>query len=433
MKTTAPPTEPRQKQAIRVLHFADAHIGIENYGSTDPETGVSSRVRDFLARMDEMIAFARDGDVDLVIFAGDAFRSRSPNQTHQREFAARIRQLSQLAPTVLLVGNHDLPLNAAKASTIEIYATLDVPNIWVAQDYETRRIRTKRGDALVAAAPYPVRARLLAGAPPAATIAERDAALRQRLHEHLQRLSAEAEALASADTPRLLAGHFSVSGARPGSERSVMLGADVEVALTTLADARWDYIALGHIHRHQALADAAEGAPPVVYSGSLERIDFSEEGQAKGFCWVELARGAARWRFVPVQARQLLSLELDCRAQDDPTAAALKALRHHELSGSVLRLALRLSAVGAALLNERQLVAELKRAGVAHVAGIQKLVERAPRARLGERPEGLGALELLERYFARGEVDAARREELLALAREIVAGGGGDLLEEGLV
>ena len=107
-------------QPIRVLHFADVHIGMENYGVTDPETGVSSRALDFLARMDDMIDYAREGDVDLVIFAGDAFRGRSPNPTYQREFAARIRQLSQLAPTVLLVGNHDTPMNAAKASSIEI-------------------------------------------------------------------------------------------------------------------------------------------------------------------------------------------------------------------------------------------------------------------------------------------------------------------------
>ena len=34
-------------EPIRVLHFADVHIGIENYGKTDPNSGVSSRVVDF--------------------------------------------------------------------------------------------------------------------------------------------------------------------------------------------------------------------------------------------------------------------------------------------------------------------------------------------------------------------------------------------------
>src|SRR5829696_6451136 len=110
-------------EPIRVLHFADVHIGMENYGRTDAETGLSSRVRDFLRRMDEMIEYARENDVDLTIFAGDAFKTRSPNPTYQREFAWRVRDLLALAPLVMLVGNHDLPPTMLKASSIEIYET----------------------------------------------------------------------------------------------------------------------------------------------------------------------------------------------------------------------------------------------------------------------------------------------------------------------
>ena len=329
---------------IRVLHFADVHIGMENYGKTDPETGLSSRALDFLARMDELIDFACDGDVDLVIFAGDAFRSRSPNPTYQREFAARIRQLSQLAPTVLLAGNHDAPMNAARANTIEIYRTLDVPGIWVADDYEVRRIETKRGPAVIGAAPYPMRARLLADADiRGKTIAEQDDALQQALHERLRSLSLHADELAAADTPRLLIGHFSVAGAVWGSERSVMIGRDVVADLEPLANPIWDYIALGHIHRHQNLTRDRKDAPPVVYSGSLERIDFGEENDVKGFCWVELKRGGTTWRFVEAPARKLLTLRADCRALDNPTGEVLEEMKRHDLEGAVVRLAIKLT------------------------------------------------------------------------------------------
>ena len=306
-------------EPIRVLHFADAHIGIENYGKTDSETGLSSRALDFLARLDDVIEYAREGDVDLVIFAGDAFRSRSPNPTYQREFAGRIRQLSQLAPTVLLVGNHDLPLNAAKASTVEIFQTLDVPGIWVAEEYEARRIETKRGAVVVGAAPYPIRARLLADVDlRGKTIAEQDDALESALHKRLRALSMQANDLADATTPRLLTGHFSVAGAIWGSERGVMLGRDVVVDLEALADPCWDYVALGHIHRHQNLTAEREDAPPVVYSGSPERIDFGEEKDVKGFCWVELARGRTTWEFVELGARKLLTLSIDCARSRQP-------------------------------------------------------------------------------------------------------------------
>lgn len=409
---------------IRVLHFADAHIGLENYGKIDSETGLSSRALDFLARLDDIIKYAREGDVDLVIFAGDAFRSRSPNPTYQRGFAGRIRQLSQLAPTMLLVGNHDLPLNAAKASTVEIFQTLDVPGIWVAEAYETRRIETKRGAVVVGAAPYPIRARLLADLDlRGKTIAEQDDALERALHERLGALQMQAKELADAATPRLLTGHFSVAGAVWGSERGVMLGRDVVADLEALADPCWDYVALGHIHRHQNLTAELEDAPPVVYSGSLERIDFGEEKEVKGFCWVELARGGSTWRFVELAARKLLTLTADCRAISNPTDEALAEMKRHDLKGAVVRLVIKLSPESEALLNDGVIANELKRAGVFHIAGISKAVDRRARSRLGLSPAGMTPMQLLARYFEGREVEAERREELLRLAREIVEGG----------
>ena len=408
-------------EPIRVLHFADVHIGIENYGKTDPNSGVSSRVVDFLHRMDDMIEYARDGEVDLVIFAGDAFKTRSPNPTYQREFAHRIRDLSRMAPTVLLVGNHDLPINAVKAAAIEIYATLDVPDGWVAQDYDVKRLATKCGDVVVAAAPYPIRARIMETVRAAAmTIAEQDAELQRILHQLLDNLGERADALAPADTPRLLTGHFTVAGAVWGSERSVMLGRDVQVDLGSLADPRWDYVALGHIHKHQNLTRSRDDAPAVVYSGSLERIDFGEEGDTKGFCWVELGRGQTEWRFVKVDARPMLTLRVDCREADSPTQKVLDVMKRYRLRDAIVRLVIQLTPETETLLKDGAVFEQLKRAGVFHIAGIRKEVERRDRSRLDVSPEGLTPLELLARYFTSRGIEAARRQELLERAKDII-------------
>ena len=75
-----------------------------------------------------------------------------------------------------------------------------------------------------------------------------------------------------------------------------MLGHDVAVHLESLIQDPWGYVALGHIHKHHNLTATMPALPPVVYSGSLERIDFGEERERKGFCWVELRRGAGRLR-----------------------------------------------------------------------------------------------------------------------------------------
>ncbi len=407
-------------EAIRVLHFADAHIGMENYGKTDPNTGLSSRVVDFLRRMDEMIEYAKAHDVDLTIFAGDAFKTRTPNPTFQREFAWRVRDLSEVAPLVMLVGNHDLPPTVLKASSIEIYDTLAVHNVWVASDYELRVIETKRGPVAIGTAPYPIRARVLELVDTTGmTIAETDARLQEQLTDIIENLSQQADQL---DMPRLFTGHFTVSGAVVGSERSIMLGRDVAVGLSSLADSRWDYVALGHIHKHQNLTKGRAGAPPVVYSGSIERIDFGEEGDPKGFSWVELERNATQWKFIELNSRPFVTLRADLRDSENPTQEIVQEIQKHNLKGAIVRIIVDMTPETEPLLNEIVIRDMLRQADVYHVAGIRKEIERVDRARLGANPEGLTHAQLLDRYLLSKEVYADRREELLIAAQEIFDG-----------
>jgi DNA repair protein SbcD/Mre11 len=409
-------------EPVRVLHFADVHIGMENYGKTDPETGLSSRVVDFLHRMDEMVEYARENDVDLVIFAGDAFKTRTPEPTFQREFAWRIRDLTELAPVVMLVGNHDLPPIARKASSIEIYDTLAVPNVWVAHEYEVKRIKTKRGDVIVGAAPYPIRARLMQDVRiTGMTIKQTDDLLENKLSEILESLADDADNLAGEEAvPRILTAHFTVRGASLGSERNVMLGRDVQISPGILADPRWDYVALGHIHKHQNLTEKREGVPPMVYSGSIERIDFGEEGDPKGFCWIELERYKPDWRFVPLKARPMLTLRVDCRKDSTPTSTVLKMLKKFDLNGAIVRIGIQLTPETDALLKDNIIREALNTAGVFHIAAIKRDVERPERTRLGASPEGLTNEELLERYLMSRNIEEDRRDVLIAAAREII-------------
>lgn len=410
-------------EPIRVLHFADVHIGMENYGKTDPNSGLSSRVVDFLRRMEEMIEYARDNDVDLVIFAGDAFKTRSPNPTFQREFAWRIQDLAELAPVVMLVGNHDLPPNALKASSIEIYETLKVDNVRVAHEFEVFPVETKRGTVIVGTAPYPIRSRLMEQAEHTGrTIAETDRILEDTLSNILRDLAAQADEIGE-DVPRLLTGHFTVRGAVLGSERNVMLGRDVQVALSLLADARWDYVALGHIHKHQNLTKGREDVPPVIYSGSLERIDFGEQSDNKGFCWVELERGHADWSFVRVQARPMYTIRIDCKKETYPTRVVVGKIREHDLKDAIVRLIIELTPETNASLKDSYIRGALQEAEVFHVAGIKREIESTDRARLGTNPEGLSHEELLEKYLISREYDTERRQQLMQAAEEIMGTG----------
>jgi exonuclease SbcD len=398
---------------IRMLHFADLHIGMENYGKIDPQSGVSSRMQDFLARLDEVVDYAIAAEVDLVVFAGDAFKTRDPDSTQQREFAKRIKKLATLAPVVLLAGNHDMPGMVQRANSMEIYNTLEVENVILAGKPLARVVETRRGPVFLACMPYPMRNRLLTqNENRGKSITELEATLQREVQTCLARFAEQAQQY---DMPRVLTGHFTVGGAKFGSERLVMLGQDVPVGRGDLADEAWDYVALGHIHAHQ---DVNQGLkPPIVYSGSLERIDFGEERDPKGFCWVELARGQSEWRFVPVNARIFETIYCDLRADTDPTRAVLQRLANADFAGMIVRLRLKLKAEQVPLLQERDLEAALKSA---YHFSIQKDIEHSARARLGSLSvETLNPTQLVERYFQDKGKDSDRIAKLVQLAQQI--------------
>lgn len=403
---------------IKLLHFADLHLGVELHGKFDPETSLNTRIRDFLRRLDEMVAYAKQGQADLVIFAGDAFKNRQPNPTLQREFALRILDLAAICPVILLVGNHDMPNILERAHSLEIYDVLGVPNVLVGQDYRLYTVETAAGRVQVATAPYPLR-NLLLNDPRAQTanMKQLDEMLQSTLTLILRDFAVQAK---QHPDPRVLAGHFTVAGATFGTERGAMMGRDVAAALSEIADPAWDYVALGHIHKHQNLTAGMSGFPPVVYSGSLERVDFGEENDDKGFCWVNLERGNTSWKFVKVGARPFVTITADVRGLADPMAKILSSLRQQEVNEAIVRVLITADVETEAKIQDVAIQEALIQAGAQHIAGVQKEVDRPARRRLGASPEGLTQVQLLRHFLRAKGFGEARIEVLIERAQGMI-------------
>ena len=415
---------------IKLLHTADVHIGMENYGRVDPATGINARVMDFLRRLSDIGEYAIEQVVDVFIFAGDAYRTRDPNPTYQREFARRIKKIADAGiPVILLVGNHDLPAVARRATSIDIFGTLEVPNVIVGNREELHQIACRRGQPLqVAAAPYPLRSALVSKEDAQGrSLAELDALLQNAMIANLQALAAQARERPY--IPSILVGHFSVNEASHGSEQNIMIGRDAAIPRSILTDPTWRYVALGHIHKHQSLN--ADYQPPVLYSGSIELIDFGEEREPKGFIMAEISDGPTTWEFVrgyQRQARPFITVRADVRDTADQTAAVVAAIKSKpDLSEAVVRVIVTLRQEQEPLLVEREITRALE--GAYFVAALQKDVERAERQRLGAvSVEALTPAQLLARYFEVKDVPAERAKLLLEHGEALIAavdGGNG--------
>ena len=228
---------------MRILHFADLHIGVENYGRVDPETGLSTRLRDFLDTYDELVDHAIDNSVDLVLFCGDAYKSRDPSQTHQREFARRVAKLSRAGiPVFLLVGNHDTPHVIGRATALWIFHTLDVPNVHIGDTLKTHIVQTRDGPLQIVAVPWIRRSTFLArdetrGLSPDAINDE----IQQRLSQAIRALAGRLDP----GIPAVLSGHVTVGGSTTSSEQSMMLGRDHVLLNSNVALPVFDYVGWG--------------------------------------------------------------------------------------------------------------------------------------------------------------------------------------------
>lgn len=325
---------------LRILHLADIHLGIENYGRIDPATGLSTRLGDFLRSLNEAIDWALENDVHLALIAGDIFKNRDPTPTVQREFARCVHRLSSAGlPTFIIVGNHDVPNAWKRANSVEIYSILEVPGVTVAHKPGIHVVDTRVGKVQVVALPWLSRSYVLSSSEfrnldPEALNVETVGLIEKFVDESVQKLDPS--------MPSILLAHASVQGAMFSSERDIMLGQDVVLPKTVLANSRFDYVALGHIHKYQVLS---QGKPPVVYPGSIERIDFGEEKDKKGFVSVDISEPGedgvreARHTFHELAARRFLTIRVNADV-DFPTDEVLRRIeeRADEARDAVVRL-----------------------------------------------------------------------------------------------
>ena len=406
---------------MRILHYADVHIGVENYSRTDPTTGLSTRLQDFLDTFDELVDCAIESQVDLALFCGDAYRSRDPSQTHQREFAKRIVRLSEAGiPSFLLVGNHDTPHVQGRATALEIYRTLAQPKVTIGDSATTYRIDTPSGPVQVVAVPWVRRSQFMARDDMRRLSAEE---VTDRIQETLTALiRSQAEGL-DPDIPAILAGHVTVNDAVTSSEQSMMLGTDHVLLRSAVALDCFEYVALGHIHRHQVLGRS----PHVVYSGSLQRIDFGEERDDKGFCLFDLDLAAPRgermvdFEFRRVNARRFHTINVKLRPDDpDPNESIVAEIGRHDISGAIVRLNIELPSSAESLLSNTQIREALSDAH--YVANISRQITEQSRTRLdGASADGLGPSQLLQRYLESRETPPDRAEELMKRGQDLIA------------
>lgn len=407
---------------LKLLHLSDIHLGSGfSHGHIDPETLQNTRLGDFERALSFAIDRAIAEPVDLVLFGGDAFPNATPPPFVQETFARQFRRLAAAGiPTVLVAGNHDQHAQGNGGVSLSIYRTLGVPGFVVGDSLKTHRLTTAKGDLQVVTLPWINRSSYLTRKETAGLSLEE---IQKSLTEKLTiALEGEIRQL-DPHLPTVLLAHLMAERSTLGAERLLAVGLGSTVPLDLLTRPVWDYVALGHVHRHQNLNPT--NSPPVIYPGSIERVDFSEEKEAKGFVLVTLAKGQAIWEFCPVPARPFVTVEVDVSGATDPETAVLGAIARHPIADAVVRVIYRIRPDQLEQIHHHRFHQALTEAH--HYSLKAEVISQLTRVRLPElgMGDGLDPLTALQTY-----VD--NREDLQEIAGELLDAARDLLVEEDL-
>ena len=403
-----------------IVHTADIHIGVENYGRPDPVTNTSTRLVDFLDTLDEVVTFASENSADIVLFCGDAYKSRNPSQTHQREFAKRIYSLANNGIQVfLLIGNHDSPNIPGPASALDIFPTLNIPNVHIGSTLTTHLIETKSGPIQIVSLPWVRKGQFMSSA-------ETDQLSTEELNSTIQSmLTTEISYQASnldPDIPSILSGHVSIDSARTSSEKSMMLGNDYVLLKSSVALPQFDYVALGHIHKYQLLNET----PKVVYPGSLQRIDFGEEKDVKGFCSIHLdptkktGQRETSYEFIPVNARRMVTIKITLDEIDpEPTNTIITEIKKHNITDAIAQVMIEVPALLYDQIDDTLVKESLSSAHL--IATIRKNVVEEKRQRLSHNPSGdISPVEALKSYLNARDIPKPKANMILEKGTNLI-------------
>lgn len=370
---------------------------MENYSKLDPKTGLSTRLLDFFKTFDFIVDLAIKENVDAVVFAGDAYKTRDPNPTQQRGFGERIKRLAKSGiPVILVIGNHDTPNADGKANTLDIYSALEIDNVWVSRKPEYLQIPTRGGILQIITLPW----------------------LHKNDYKTIEEKIKKIYEKIKSNSPAIFLSHLEVEGASYGSEKGLAIANDVTVPLKLLQDSRLFYVALGHIHKHQVLSTK----PLVVYSGSPQRIDFGEEKEEKGVCLVDIPKsGITSFKFIPTNARVFLTITIVLKNEDeDPTKTILSEINNYDLTDKIVRVVINIPAS----LDSEIKMDKIKKALLSanFIAGISRNVERIERQRFNgdTEVESLTPIDALKKYFDFKKYSTQKQKELEEYAAQLL-------------
>ena len=271
---------------FKILHCAD--LGLRNlpYGGINPETGLNRRFEDVMNNFKFIVSQAIKDGVEYFVIAGDINEERNPDSILIEKFSGFVADLiSKEIKVIIIAGNHDVDSSKGTSTSISYLKELGLVNTFIA-DIEPERFDFE--DVVFHCIPtmYPSQYGM-----------ETNEEMTEYINKYVNDIILEK------DKYNILVAHYSLE--------TTFEGLDVdETVLYAKNLAKFDYVALGHIHKYEMSKIFTGG-----FSGSLFVKDFGEQ-KDKYVNIVEFASGESKIDKIAVPEREFEQFNIDCIGLD---------------------------------------------------------------------------------------------------------------------
>jgi len=326
---------------MKFIHVAD--LGLKNlpYGGINPETGLNKRFEDVLYNFKWIISHAIKEKVDYFVIAGDINEERNPESILIEKFSECIADLiSSNIKVIMIAGNHDIDSSAGTSSSISYIKALGLVNTYVA---DLGPEVFEFDDVCFHCVPTMF--------PP--KMGSKD---NQELTNKIDEYISEKELVNG--KPNILVAHYTMEDTFPG------LNIDEPILyINTLK--KFDYVALGHIHKWQMYKEFQGG-----YSGSMFTKDFGEQND-KYFNLVDIDVEANKIKKAQIQIPERKFIQLDIDVREMSVEDAMKKIEDKIKSNNLAKAVIKVRLQATKRFNPKMIYELLRKKEVFHYIPIQ--------------------------------------------------------------
>lgn len=355
----------------KVLFVSDTHFGCNRYSIVDKNSGLPSRLLDYRNSFSQVVDYAINNKVKAVVHSGDLFHRNTPTPTEEVVVLKEFKKLEDAQiPVHIINGNHDYNYSTGRSHATGVLKNAPWKHIQV---YDDPWIHVIDDNVEFHFVPYPHTPRVL---------------------ETKQ-----------SNRKIVVVCHSHFSGALIGAESFMIAGGVREMPGLEGAS----LVVSGHIHKRQEIK---RGTYNIVYVGSMERSDFAERDEEKGFMLLDL--DTLDYERVQINTREFVQFEFNSPSE-------VKFDR--DVTDKVVKVKVKCKESETKLIDFSFIRESLKTAHF--IASIDVEVEREKRVRSSTITEKISAIDAFKQYL---ELKKPTNRELVeSLGLRVIQGVSNDV------